>query len=203
MSGSAPGKGQTELAPEAFGRLLGWLDPDVERAGHKYEQIRRGLIKIFRCKGCQAPEELADRAIDRVTGKIRDVANGFVGEPASYFYSVADMIYMEHLRTAAQLNPLPAQLAAGKNAGSEIELKYECLEDCMGRLPEPSRGLIRDYYDERWKGRAKARKKRELARHMGIATNMLWLKVHRIRAGLKKCVEQCVQNKETETGLKQ
>jgi len=33
------------LTQEAFDRLLGWLDPDRESAGEKYEAIRLRLIK--------------------------------------------------------------------------------------------------------------------------------------------------------------
>jgi hypothetical protein len=59
MSSSPSRKRQTELTPEMFEQLLKWLAPDADRAGEKYEQIRRGLIKIFRCRGSSTSEELA------------------------------------------------------------------------------------------------------------------------------------------------
>jgi hypothetical protein len=39
------------LTQELFDPLLDWLDPDRERAGHKYETIRLKLIKIFTSRG--------------------------------------------------------------------------------------------------------------------------------------------------------
>jgi hypothetical protein len=40
------------LTQELFDTLLGWLDPDRERAGDKYETVRIRLIKVFTCRGC-------------------------------------------------------------------------------------------------------------------------------------------------------
>ena len=46
--------------------LLEWLDPNLDLAGEKYEEIRRGLIKIFGYRGCSDAEGLADETINRV-----------------------------------------------------------------------------------------------------------------------------------------
>ena len=53
------------LTQELFDTLLDWLDPDRERAGHRYETIRLRLIKIFTSRGCPEAEELADETINR------------------------------------------------------------------------------------------------------------------------------------------
>src|SRR5262252_5862531 len=110
MEVSSSPKRQPELTPETFAQLLNWLAPDPDRAGEKYEQIRRGLIKIFRCRGSSIPEELADETINRVAGKLAEIVTNYVGEPGSYFYAVADKIYLEYSRTASvQFRPLPAE----------------------------------------------------------------------------------------------
>src|SRR5262245_21687271 len=62
----APGP---DMTPEEFDRLLLWLNPDRDKAGEKYEWIRKRLIKIFVCRGCNVPEELADKTINRVARK--------------------------------------------------------------------------------------------------------------------------------------
>ena len=41
-----------DLNQEAFDELLAWLNPDRERAGRKYEDIRQRLIRIFMHRGC-------------------------------------------------------------------------------------------------------------------------------------------------------
>ena len=38
-----------EVTPEAFEKLLGWLDPDIEVAAEKYEKVRQKLMKLFKC----------------------------------------------------------------------------------------------------------------------------------------------------------
>jgi len=47
MTNSPTAMRQNEITSEEFAQLLKWLAPDLERAGEKYEQIRRSLIKIF------------------------------------------------------------------------------------------------------------------------------------------------------------
>lgn len=196
MKGSVSRRRQTELTAEAFAQLLKWLAPEPERAGEKYEQIRRGLIKIFRCRGSAIAEDLADETINRVAGKVGEIAGSYVGEPASYFYAVADKIYLEYLRTAsAQLRPLPAEVVEKKHSNEEMELKYECLEECLGRLPAHSREIIHVYYGHDQAGREKIARRKELAKQLGIGTSILWLKAHRIRQNLKKCVSQCFQGR--------
>jgi RNA polymerase sigma factor (sigma-70 family) len=194
----------SDLTPEAFSQLLNWLSPDRDRAGEKYEQIRRGLIKIFRCRGSTIPEELADETINRVARKVGEIAPGYVGEPASYFYGVAGNIYLEYLRTdSAQLKPLPPELAQKKDSSEEMESKYECLEECLGRLPAHSREIIHVYYSHTRSGREKIGRRKELAERLGIGNNILWLKAHRIRQNLRKCVSQCFQRKGVGAGLRQ
>jgi hypothetical protein len=75
---------------------------------------------------------------------LNEILPGYVGEPASYFYRVAGMIYLESFRrrASAQLRPLPAEIADEQRSSEEIELKYECL----GRLPAHSREIIHVYY---------------------------------------------------------
>lgn len=202
MSGSAPKKSRADLTAQSFAQLLAWLDPDQQRAGGKYEQIRRGLIKVFLLRGCAIPEELADETINRVAAKLPEIAAHYVGEPAPYFYSVADKIYLEYLRTESlRLRPLPADVAEKRDAGTETELKYHCLEECMEKLPAQSRELIKAYYYDQPSGKVKADKKREMADSMGIGRNALWLKAHRIREGLKRCMNTCLQSRETNSGL--
>lgn len=86
------------ISQEAFDTMLDWLDADRERAGCKYEAIRLRLIKIFTCRGCQAAEELADETINRVIGRIVEIANGYRGDPALYFYGVAQKVFLEYSR---------------------------------------------------------------------------------------------------------
>src|SRR5215471_19931644 len=86
------------LTQDAFDQLLEWLGPDREHGALRYEEIRRRLIKIFVCRGCRAAEELTDETIDRVTSKLVDVAPGYKGDPALYFFGVAHKVHLEYVR---------------------------------------------------------------------------------------------------------
>ena len=113
------------LSQEDFDALLAWLDPDREQAGIKYEQIRSRLIKIFTGRGCVDPEGLADETINRVTSKLTEIKSEFSGDPARYFFGVANKVYMEYLRRKPPQPPSPPPDSA------RAELEYRCLERCI------------------------------------------------------------------------
>jgi len=187
----APMKKEWDITEEAFNQFLSWLDPDREQAGLKYESIRRNLIVIFRCRGCALAEDLADEAINRVIRRAEKVAESYVGDPAPYFYTVAQNLYLEHLRTTPAFSPLAEALqSSGPTSDPEEEEVYECLERCMQRLPATARELVMEYYRE--EGQAKINYHRELARRLGIAVNALRIRVYRIRISLENCIDRCL-----------
>jgi DNA-directed RNA polymerase specialized sigma24 family protein len=174
------------LSQDSFERLLSWLDQDRERAGKRYEEVRNKLIKVFTCRGCPVPEELADQTIDRVANKVRELADVYVGDPLSYFYGVARNVHLEYLRKSAT----PAVVLPSPDLTHDIEQEYECLEQCMNQLTQDNRKLILEYYRDEKKLKIDHRK--ELAERLGIALNALRIRTHRIRAVLQECVQNCV-----------
>lgn len=191
MNPEAKPKKEKNLTQEAFARFLVWLNPDPDQAGEKYEDIRRRLIKIFSCRGCTCPEDLADDTINRVIGKVPEIAESYKGDPALYFYGVARYIHHEYLREKPEPQPPPQE-----DEPSTSEEEYECLEQCMETLPKRSRELFLEYnqYD---KG-AKIRHRQQLASERKIPLNALRIRVCRIRTNLQTCVLQCLQKKASE-----
>jgi DNA-directed RNA polymerase specialized sigma24 family protein len=175
------------LSQEAFDALLDWLDSDREQAGIKYEQIRSRLIKIFTGRGCIDPEELADETINRVTTKLAEIKREFTGDPARYFFGVANMIYREYLRKKPPQPPPPPTDDSGR-----AELEYRCLERCIEKLSEEDRALLLKDYGA--KGRTQAERRKALADDLGISLNALRIRVFRIRVALKECIEKCIQD---------
>lgn len=173
------------LTQEAFDHLLDWLNPDREEAGRRYEMLRRKLIKIFSCRGCSVPEDLADETINRVAKKVQEISSTYVGDPAFYFYGVAHNVFLESLRKKPVALPPPAT-----DTSTDIEREYECLEQCMQHLSEQNRELVIQYYQE--EKSAKIEHRRELAQRLGIALNALRIRAYRIRASLQDCVRTCV-----------
>ena len=179
-------KKQWELTQESFNQLLSWLGPNPDQAGKKYEEIRFRLIKILTCRGCLVPEDLADETINRVAKRVSEIAATYVGDPALYFFGVANNIHLEFLRRKP--DPVPPQPA---EPSQESELEYQCLEQCMQQLSPKSRELIVQYYQD--EKRAKIDHRKELAQKLGIALNALRIQAYRIRASLQECVFQCLQ----------
>lgn len=176
---------QWMLTQDSFDALLAWLDPNRETAGQKYEVIRTRLIKIFACRGCNEPEDLADETINRVTNKLTEIEGSFVGERVRYFYGVANKVHLEYQRRKPPPLPPPPP-----DDPDEIEREYDCLERCMQKLTANNRELVLQYYQEEKKAKIDHRKR--LAEQLGIALNALRIRAHRIRFALQDCVQKCV-----------
>jgi len=191
-------KNQQVVTQQAFDNLLNWLDADRESAGSKYEKIRVRLIKIFACRGCGEADDLADETINRVTVKLGEIAANYSGDPALYFYGVAQKVHLEYLRKKPLLQESlePGREPGGHTAwpsetADEAEHEYACLEHCMDRLPPENRRLVLEYYQE--EKRAKIDHRKQLADQLGIAVNALRIRACRLRAQLQQCVQNCLE----------
>lgn len=177
------------LTQESFDALLSWLHPQREQAGQKYEEIRLRLIKIFTCRGCSESEDLADETINRVSKRLPDIKNEYTGEPARYFYGVANKVHLEYLRKPTP--PIPPSLEDSDGDSDQIETEYECLERCIEKLTPDNRELVLQYYQD--DKRAKIDHRKRLAEQLGVAINALRIRAFRARAALQKCVHDCLQ----------
>ena len=178
------------ITQEGFRLLLSWLDSNVESAGEKYERIRARLIRIFVGRGCYEAELLADRTIDRVISKVPQIQSSYVGEPAAYFYGVANKIHLEWLRSQKKETDIIEIPDRGSEQVDEAEVEYDCLESCLEKLEATAREMILEYYrDEK---RAKIERRKGLAEKLGISIGALQIKASRIRAKLSACVSECV-----------
>lgn len=175
------------VTQENFQLLLNWLDADDDTAGEEYERIRRQLVRFFVCRGCSEPETLADQTIDRVTLKAPEITADFVGNPALYFYGVANKIHFEWLRRKNRERK--ASFMEIDTDGFQNEAEYSCLELCLVELPSHDREMILEYYRDAKRAKIDCRK--NLARKMGITIGALHIKASRIRARLKACVVKC------------
>lgn len=182
-------KEKRDLDKECLDRLLNWLGPEREAGADEYERIRRRLIQIFISRGAAAPEDLADRTIDRVCEKLPEIVDGYSGDPALYFYGVAHLIHLESFRTKRISYVMP-----GSNQEPDIERIYECLDQCMASLPEETRGFVLDYYRE--DGLARIESRKVTAKELGIRVEALRLRMYRIRLDLHECVRACLNQNE-------
>jgi DNA-directed RNA polymerase specialized sigma24 family protein len=175
-----------DITQDAFDKFLAWLDSDRERAGARYEDIRRKLISIFTCRGCRGGEDLADETINRVITRLQEIADTYTGDPAYYFYGVARNVHLEHVRKPAESFPLPIPESL-----EEKERRDQCLELCMKDFVPGIRSLLLEYYSKDKSAKIAHRKK--MAEQLGMSGTTLRVKMHRIRASLQICVETCLK----------
>jgi len=186
-------KKDRELTYEVFEALLRWLAPDRDEAGKRYEIIRQRLIRIFACRGCAEPDILADETINRVAQKVGELAATYQGDPALYFYGVANKIHLEQLK-----KPKPPVTEWQEPHEDEYEAEFECLERCMDKLTMNSRDLVLKYYDH--EKDAKIEQRRLLAETLNIGLNALRIRAHRIRITLYQCITGCLDQQASEEG---
>jgi RNA polymerase sigma factor (sigma-70 family) len=191
------------LNREAFDALLAVLDRDPERAGVRYEHLRRALITFFECRGCSVPDELTDDTMNRVARRLTEGQTIQVDHTAGYFYGVARNVLREYWESRARgPTSLEAQPSAALHSADpdrvlehqadrqRLERHLAALDRCLGQLGASERELIRQYYQG--ETGVKIENRRRLAERLGIAINALRIRALRIREKLEQCVERRV-----------
>ena len=192
--------GPHNLTREDLDGFLARLDPDRERAGEKYQTLRRKLARLFECRRAPCAEDLADETIDRVVHKLNETD---VHDVTLYVFGVAQNVLRESLRATAKnisLDELPAgalmvnphEIAKRETEQHELATRLECLDDCMRALPTAERTLVIAYY-QKMKSE-NIRHRREMAEQLGVALGTLRVQAHRIRAKLAGCVDDASPN---------
>jgi DNA-directed RNA polymerase specialized sigma24 family protein len=202
MDGSTVYKKDWVVTQASFDRLLQQLDPDRERAGERYLQIREKLVKFFQWRGSATPEDFADRTIDRVARRIEEGVEIHAQNVYLFFHGVAVNVLREYWKEAQkfQAKPLddmpepqdPAEnpVDASQSAGQR-ELQMQCLDGCVERLPVDQIALITRYHQDQ--GGAKIAQRNELAKELKIPLNALRIRAFRIRGELETCISECVR----------
>ena len=185
------------LTTEAFEGLLASLDVDRERAGQKYETVRRKLIELFEARGSHSPPDHADETLDRVARRIAEEEE--IRNLERYVYGVARLLLKEVLRArdkepiALDLAPAPAVAAdteEKEQRRQQEELRLKCFEVCVGKLPAAHRTFILEYYREEQGVKIEHRKRQAEALNMSL--NALRLRACRIRGALGGCINSCL-----------
>lgn len=182
-------KTHSNVTEEEFERLLAWLGDTPDAAAQRYESIRQGLITVFVNQHCLDAEDLADETINRVAKKLKELIGSYEGSPERYFYGVAKKVLLEYTRQKP-----PPVIPPPSEPDEEAEAYHDCLDMCLERLTAENRDLILTYYDE--KRRRKIVSRQRLREQMSLKPGALRARIFRIRATLKKCVRQCLAEKQ-------
>lgn len=187
------------LTPEDFARLLRWLDSNPKQAALKYETTRVRLITFFVGGGCGCDaERLADETFDRVSRRLTtgNVSESFDGDKVFYFLGFARNVRYEYYREPKP-DEIPTQVVNRDQDKDDpdTEPELDCLDECVDELPQKKRWLVTEYY--LFEGAAKIEHHQKLAQQLGIDIRALRLRVHRIRAQLKPCIENCLSRNDS------
>jgi DNA-directed RNA polymerase specialized sigma24 family protein len=187
-----PRNSSSELG--SFDLLLEQLDSDRNRAGEKYEVVRRKLIKYFGWNDCFPEEDLADVTFDRVMSRLAD---GHVHNVEAFIWGVAKNVARE-FRKKPPSATLEESLQSGqrRNEGIEMDViaaqerqrRLECLHSCMQGLPPGDRELFLAYQYYVGKGR----NTKALAKERGVAVNTLQIQAYRLKHKVVRCVLRCL-----------
>jgi DNA-directed RNA polymerase specialized sigma24 family protein len=188
------------LGAEGLARVLEALDPDRDRAGEKYEVLRRKLIRFFEWRRGRFPEEMVDEVIDRVARRLAEGERIQTADAPRYFLGVARNVLRESWAQPPAPEELTDAVAEAASLARDPVVEAEtveraeawmaCLERCLERLPVESRELVLLYHQDQ--KRTRIDRRRELARRLGIGPNALRIRVCRLRAALEACVRSCV-----------
>lgn len=178
-----------DLTPEQLEALLRSLDPDPEKAGMRYEEIRRRLIRFFEWRGCEHPEELTDETINRVARQLaRDLE--LRSDPYAYFCGVARLVRLESLRQEGKdrafLDQHSSSLHNPGAAGDDPDPRLDHLRHCLAALPAGQRDLVLRYHQ----GEQRIQDRKVLCQQLRIEMNALRIRVHRIRRKIETCVQE-------------
>ena len=176
------------LTPEAFGKFLRWLSVDDELAVREYQRIRTKLTRFFIHKGCTDADDLFDKTVDIVVGKVESGAQ--YSNPLTYCYGVARNVWYEDTRERKTV-AIEFDVVSFEHPDPKVrEQELQCLERCLTQLPPGDREIIVQYHAGQGRDRIEAR--RALALGMG-GTNVLRIRMCRIRKELRICVVACIK----------
>jgi DNA-directed RNA polymerase specialized sigma24 family protein len=186
-------QGNQIVTREGFDLLLAQLDAERNRAGERYEGLRRKLIKFFGWWGSQAPD-LSDQTFDRVAKKLAE--GEAVRDLNGYLIGVARLLFKEYVKGQIKMRSAAEQLPRDPsplNDPVDPDARHECYESCLSKLSGESRDLVLRYYQVLDRNKADEREK--LSTEMGISINLLRMRAFRIRKKLGECLDACVKNR--------
>ncbi|MBZ5521192.1 MAG: hypothetical protein LAP21_02930 [Acidobacteriia bacterium] len=182
------------MTSNEFEKLLRLLDADRERAGEKYEDFRRRLVRFFAWNDCYPEEDLADIVFDRVAHK-PDAYR--VNNIDGFIWGVANNVKREFYKRRHPLNiedlppdqaPQTGHLELLMIDEAERRRQRHCLQECIQKLVDSDRDLFLEYeyYAQT------SRKVEIMAESLNLTPGALRVKAHRIKRRVEVCVMDCL-----------
>ncbi len=184
------------------------LNADRNQAAIKYEELRLSLIAFFAMRGAVDPNELADETLNRVAYRLAEGQVITTNNPAYYFLAVARNVWREQLALPHKIVMLPEfsdelpaltvspeELLLEVEQRSRTEQQFDCFMNCLARLSETDRSLLREYHQGQ--GQANSKNRQALAQRVGVTLGSLRNRLSRIRDRVATCTQNCLHHKDS------
>lgn len=183
-----------ELRQEDFEALLALLSPNRDDAGVAYERLRRGLIRFFAMRGCSEPESLADETLTRVAARAKSFDPAKNVKVTTFVYGFAAKVLLETFRgrnpREVPLDPEHTELKT-EQSDENSDLRMDCLGKCLKHIETADAELLIEYYTR--EKHEKIELRRQMAEKLGIRSDTLHTRIHRMRTVVGECVRRCVE----------
>jgi RNA polymerase sigma factor (sigma-70 family) len=137
---------------------------------------------------------MTDETFDRVAKQVHDLRGTFEGDPKLFFYGVARNLvkeYQKKIKSYVPIEDIELPMSPPQEAEEESsEMREDCLRSCLQKLTSEKRDLVLAYYAK--EKQAKIDHRIEMARQLGVSTETLRVRMHRIRATLEECIKHCL-----------
>lgn len=179
------------MTREELDALLALLDPDQEKAGRMYEEVRNRLIRLFNLWGCTESESQADETFNRVARKAAEIRER--SNPFPFIAGVARKVFLEWLRKQKRKDRFEesGDWPPSVPPEEEPDFRLEHLRQCLDLLASDQRRLLLDYH----KDRERIATRKALCEKLGIPMNALRIRVHRLRKKVEACVKEKMRDR--------
>lgn len=186
---------KSQITQKDFNSLLNWFSSNADEAALFYEQVRKGLIRFYRFRGCLEAETLTDETFNRVAKKIATIEFDEDFNKSAYFYSFASRIFREDYakrkkQTAKNEELKVVTMQRLVKLENKKNPSLECLEQCLAKESPETSDVLLEYYNAVKGEKSQLRKK--LAEEQNINVQTLHTRVSRMKAGLRDCIKNCL-----------
>ena len=190
------------MESSALQALLTQLRPDPVEAAEAYRRLQQRLNRFFNLTAASDPEQLTDRAIERLAQRVAKALNtgdpaasGEVGPPvhltlSDLIFEVVREVLTEDLhRSQPDDQAVRDWFIRTTNArDTNREQRQAMLQSCLSRLSPEGRRLLEKYYA--WSSNHKARHHQELAQALGLSLEALHNRTLHSRTRLEACIRR-------------
>ncbi len=177
------------MTNESFRILLEALKSHSNDAGGAYTNLRNSLVRYFQIKGDTEADEAADEVLDRVALKLSQ--NTEIKNLTAYSFGVAQIIYLERLRTAAKNKKAQTEFYAARERQSDDDLQDDLIyfRECFQKLSVEEKKFMQDYFPELPFTELTSHREK-LCVEKKLSINNLRIKIYRLKQRLEDCVRR-------------